>query len=214
MEAQSTWTYNILIRFLIYIADTYNQYIEKNGLNVYGSKKLNLPVPELYVIYTGSQEDIPDTISLRNDVFGADSSSIDVTARVIRDSNEGDIINQFIAFAKVYDEQIKTHGYTRKAAEEIIRICLEKDTLTEYMREEEIAEKMFDIIDEDKAFQLALKEEREEGHAEAEIATRVIDVDRVMEEFNCSLNKACDVLGITVEAYHDYKERASEISTI
>ena len=53
VEAQSTWSLNILIRFLLYVADTYNRYIEGNDLNLYSGKTLTLPLPELYVIYTG-----------------------------------------------------------------------------------------------------------------------------------------------------------------
>ena len=50
VEAQSTWSPNIVVRFLLYIADTYNRYIEKNDLDLYTTKKIQLPVPELYVV--------------------------------------------------------------------------------------------------------------------------------------------------------------------
>ena len=47
VEAQSTWTVNIIIRGLMYLVQTYQDYIEKEQLNVYGSSKLALPKPEL-----------------------------------------------------------------------------------------------------------------------------------------------------------------------
>ena len=47
VECQSTFTENILIRFILYLADTYNRYINKMNLNVYGTKKVRLPVPDL-----------------------------------------------------------------------------------------------------------------------------------------------------------------------
>ena len=56
VECQSTFTENILIRFILYLADTYNRYISKMNLNVYGTKKVRLPIPELYVIYHGDRE--------------------------------------------------------------------------------------------------------------------------------------------------------------
>ena len=49
VEAQSTWSINILMRGFIYLAQTYNQYIQKNELNVYSSKKLDFPKPEFYL---------------------------------------------------------------------------------------------------------------------------------------------------------------------
>ena len=53
VEAQSTWSPNILIRSLLYVATTYQQYIDDRHLDVYTSKKICIPKPELYVIYTG-----------------------------------------------------------------------------------------------------------------------------------------------------------------
>ena len=73
VEAQSTFTENILVRFIIYLADTYNRYINKMNLNIYGSKKVHLPSPELYVIYHGDRGNKPDEISLSKDIFGIES---------------------------------------------------------------------------------------------------------------------------------------------
>ena len=48
VEEQSTWSVNIVVRFLMYLGETYRRYIEKNDLDLYTSKKLELPKPELY----------------------------------------------------------------------------------------------------------------------------------------------------------------------
>ena len=64
VEAQSTFTKNILVRFLLYLAETYNRYINRENLNIYGTKTVKLPIPELYVIYHGERGDKPDEIIL------------------------------------------------------------------------------------------------------------------------------------------------------
>ena len=46
VEAQSTWSKNILVRILLYLAMTYQDYITEHGLYVYGSKKIEIPEPE------------------------------------------------------------------------------------------------------------------------------------------------------------------------
>ena len=56
VEAQSTWTVNIVLRSLMYLTQTWQKYIQDTGQNVYGSKKVEIPRPELYVIYTGSRK--------------------------------------------------------------------------------------------------------------------------------------------------------------
>ena len=171
VECQSTFTENILIRFILYPADTYNRYINKMNLNVYGTKKVRLPVPELYVIYHGDRGDKPDEISLSKDIFGVESADnifVDVKAKIIYDSTPGDIINQFITFARVFDEQIQLYGRTRNAVEETLRICRDQDVLKEYLQEKEAEEIMFTWLDEQRAKKFEYEEIKQEGRAEGE----------------------------------------------
>ncbi len=169
VEAQSTFTENILVRFILYLADTYNRYISRMNLNIYGSKKVRLPVPELYVIYHGERGNKPDEITLSKDIFGeeaGDNIFVDVKAKIIYDSTPGDIINQFITFARVFDRKIQEYGRTRKAVEETLRICKDQDVLKAYLEEEEAAEIMFTWLDEQKAKKFEEEEIRQEGRAE------------------------------------------------
>ena len=63
-EAQSTWTSNIIIRALEYLVNSYRRYFTENGMDLYQSKKVSLPKPELYVIYTGNRKKRPERITL------------------------------------------------------------------------------------------------------------------------------------------------------
>lgn len=167
VEAQSSWSENIVVRFLLYLGETYHRYIEKNDLDLYTTKKVVLPKPELYVVYTGDRKTKPETISLKHSFWRTDDCCVDVVAKVIYDSKTGDILNQFIAFSKVFDEQRKEYpDDKRKAVQETIRICKEKDVLKEYLTREEAATVMFAFADQEKEFSRALRNERKEGRAE------------------------------------------------
>ncbi len=50
LEAQSTWTVNILIRILLYLAQSYHEYFERTSQSLYKSAKVKMPKPELYII--------------------------------------------------------------------------------------------------------------------------------------------------------------------
>ena len=170
VEAQSTWSENIVIRFLIYLGETYHRYIQTNGLNEYDSKRVELPKPELYVVYTGERKNRRDKISLKQSFFDNDCCT-EVEAKVIFDSQTGDILNQFITFSKVFDSQRKLYpDDVRYAVRETIRLCREKDVLAAYLKKEEAAAVMFTIADQERAYRLALEEDkaeaREEGRAE------------------------------------------------
>lgn len=153
VEAQSSWSYNILIRILLYLTDTLLGIIKDHeDWDIHGTKRLSLPVPEFYVIYTGERKQIPEHISLRRDFFGYDSP-LDLEARVISAESTEDIIGQYIIYAHVFDQQVGEHGYAPKAAEETIRICKDKGVLKEYLsaHEKEVMTNMIALFEQEEA---------------------------------------------------------------
>ena len=120
VEAQSKFSINIALRMLLYLAATYKEYVEEHKLDLYGSKPVSIPRPELYMIYTGERKDIPDTISFSNEFFDGIKIAIDAEVKVLYQANEKDIIGQYIIFCKVYNEQRKMHGNTKQAVTETI----------------------------------------------------------------------------------------------
>lgn len=52
-EHQSTYNPNMPLRGLLYMAAAFKKYIALNHLDLYGSKRLHLPVPRYYVFYNG-----------------------------------------------------------------------------------------------------------------------------------------------------------------
>ena len=98
VEAQATWSINILIRFLMYLAQIYSDYINAHKLDLYGTNAIPLPEPEFYVIYTGDRREHPEKINLRMEFFDGKEVAIDATAKVIYDGEHGDIINQYVSF--------------------------------------------------------------------------------------------------------------------
>ena len=166
VEAQSVWTLNIIIRALLYLAQTYHDYFERTNQNLYKSKKVKMPKPELYVVYSGNQKNVPDTISLSKEFFGgADDIAIDVKVKVICESDTDSIINQYIIFSKVYDEQRTKYGRTKKAITETIRICKDRNVLREYLedREKEVVSIMMSLYDEEEVMRSYIKSERYEA---------------------------------------------------
>lgn len=104
VESQSTWTFNIIIRALMYLIQTYHDYFKRTNQNLYGSKKVNMPTPELYVIFTGERKNIPDTISLSREFFDGSKIAIDAEVKVLYQENEKDIIGQYITNRENYME--------------------------------------------------------------------------------------------------------------
>ncbi len=166
LEAQSSWTVNILIRILLYLAQSYHEYFERTSQSLYKSRKVKMPKPELYIIYTGNRGRKPDTISLSKEFFDGVDIDIEVRAKVIYESDttesagSGDIINQYIIFCKVFDEQRKLYGMTERAVKETIRICKDRNILKEYLinREVEVVTIMMSLFDDEQIMRTYAKD--------------------------------------------------------
>ena len=185
LEAQSTWTVNIIIRIMMYLMQTYNDYCTENGLDLYGSKKVELPKPELYVIFTGERKDLPEYISLKDEFWDGDAV-VDAKVKVIYDGQPGDIINQYVTFTRVANDQMNKYGRTQKAAEETIRIRINEDVLADYLKEKEvevldIMTALFDEEEVSRRYQLRLKKEQAEIFAQKLLAKSQMSIEDIAD---------------------------------
>ena len=192
LEAQSTWTANIAVRIMMYLMQTYNDYCTENGLDLYGSKKVSLPRPELYVIYTGDRKDHPEYISL-NDEFWGGKAAVDAKVKIIYDGQPGDIINQYVTFTRVVNDQFKKYGRTQKAAEETIRICIDEDVLADYLKEKEvevmdIMTTLFDEEEVTRRYGLRLQREKTEDIAR-NMLTDGIQIEKIAKYTGLSVSE-------------------------
>ena len=115
----------------LYLAATYKEYAEEQKLNLYGTEPVAIPRPELYVVYTGDREDVPETLLL-SDLYGG-SGDAEVRVKVLRGTGNGDIVDQYVRFCKIADEERKRHGRSGKAIEETLRRCIKENVLAPFL---------------------------------------------------------------------------------
>ena len=165
VEAQSTWSPNIVIRALIYLMSTYQDYFSENKIQLYGSKKVEMPKPELYVIYTGDQGSHPDVLSMKDEFFPHADCCIEAKVKIIYLRDNDDIISQYIGFCRIFNEQVALYGRSLNAAKETIRICRDKNLLKEYLSEraKEVEGIMLTLFDQEQVWNV----ERENIRSEA-----------------------------------------------
>ena len=183
VEAQSSvWTVNIIVRALMYLVQTWHDYFERTKQNLYKSKKVQMPMPEIYVLYTGERKTRPSEISLSQEFFDGKECGIDVRVKMIYDGKEGDIINQYVLFTKICNEQMKEHGRTRKAVMEAIRICKDRDVLREYLsnRESEVVSIMMVLYDEEEIMRSYVESERHDEKIET--AKRLLQMQKLTND--------------------------------
>ena len=178
VEAQSTFSPNIVLRMLMYLATTYKEYTSEHKISLYSSRPAVIPRPELYVVYTGEKEDLPARLRL-SDLYGGNGCA-EVEAAVVTDGSG--ILGQYVAFCRISDEQRKLHGNSEQAAQEIVRICLERGILAPFLesRRKEVIDMMHmlftqeevDAVERYNARQEGLREGRLKGRQEGRIEGR------------------------------------------
>lgn len=147
MEAQSTFSVNIALRLLLYLAESYKEYVEENKLDLYGGKAVTIPRPELYVVYTGEREDVPEVLHLSDLYQGPGGAEIEV--KVLCGGREGDILSQYVLFCKIADSCRREYGRSQKAIDETIRRCMEAGVLVPFLasRKKEVQDIMVTLFD-------------------------------------------------------------------
>ena len=218
IESQSTWTPNITFRALMYLVQTYREYFNETRQNIYNSKKLRMPKPEVYVIYTGDRKARPEEISFAEEFFGGEEVCLDLNVKMIYDGKEGDIISQYVAFTKVCNEQVTLYGRTRKAIKETIRICKDKNVLKEYLesREQEVLSMLMELYDQEEVMRSYLESERYEAAQEAAKKaenTTKIQMAREMIHGNEPLEKIIRYSGLSREAVLEIQKEELQMAT-
>ena len=201
-EAQSVWSDNIAYRQLEYYVEWTHKYVVENKYNLYGKKAVRLPVPRFYVVYTGKDEHPENEITLRNTNFGGIEGAVDVKVTVLHMSEDNNILDQYIKFAHVSDEQVREKGRTKEAIEAIIKICIENDILKEFLetRKAEVIDMLDTLFDQEYAVEAYGREEREEGIKDATVRL----VKNLMESMGTTAEGALAALRIPKNEWEQY----------
>jgi len=146
VEAQSTYSENILYRSLMYLAKSYQKYAKDRDIALYGTKKAHMPAPELYMVYSGEKGSHPDILSFKQTFFKDVKCDIEIKIKIIYADGSHSIIDQYIGFCRVLDEQRKLYpDNPRLAIQETVRICKDKDLLKKYLEKHET--EVIDMMD-------------------------------------------------------------------
>ena len=215
-EAQSTFTENIAPRLLMYVANSYREYVDGHNLDLYGSKPLKLPRPELYVVYTGARQKVPDTVHLSDLYEGA--GDVDLCVHVIRRTGTGNILDQYVRFCEIVDEKRRQYGTNEKAIEEMLKQCRGEGILVPFLasREKEVRDIMVTLFDEERIREIhdynmkaegraegkaeGRAEGRAEGKAEGTEQTLLSSIKSLVKTLGLTIEQAMDALSIPSEA--------------
>ena len=171
MEAQTTYTTNIVLRILFYLSETLKNYIiqssENKNLNeLYNTKVRIIPKIKLFVVYTGDKlmqdHDLYlSDVMVENDIV----SDIDMKVRVLCTGSKESILRQYILFTQIFSKQKKECKDIETAVKRTIEICMDDEILKEYLdyRKMEVQEMITAFMTQEEAFESFLQDEVKAG---------------------------------------------------
>lgn len=185
-EHQSTYSPNLPLRYLMYIADLYS--VLTKDENLYGQKPVMLPVPYFVIFYNGEQE-IPDRIVLPlsdlfkmpekfqdSKVYAEMYPALELKA-VLLNINPGhntELLNSCKSLRDYSEYTARVRRYARvmnldDAVERAITECIKEGILAEFLEKNRAEAKSVSIYeyDQEKHLRLEREEAKKEGITEA-----------------------------------------------
>ena len=173
-EHQSTYSPNLPVRYLLYVADVYSDYTK--DMNLYGTKAVKLPTPKFVIFYNGQAEQ-PDRKELKlSELFTVpeEEPSLELKA-VMLNINKGHNRKLMETCRTLHDYAEYTsrvREYAAKmpldeAVERAITECISEGILADFLRKNRAEAKKVSIYeyDEERHMRQTREEGMEEGYA-------------------------------------------------
>lgn len=173
-EHQSTYSPNLPVRYLLYVADVYSDYTK--DMNLYGTKAVKLPTPRFVIFYNGQAEQ-PDRKELKlSELFSIPDAdpSLELKA-VMLNINKGhnrklmETCRTLQDYAK-YTFRVREYAAEMPldlAVEQAITECISEGILADFLRKNRAEAKKVSIYeyDEERHMRQTREEGMEEGYA-------------------------------------------------
>lgn len=143
-EHQSTYSPNLPVRFLVYLAQEYQTVIEQAEKSLYGAGLISLPTPKCVVFYNGTKEMPEEEILRLSDAFEDRTVKADVelTVRMLN-INHGHnrllmekcrVLREYAEFVDITRKFMLEEKHVETALAEAVDYCIEKGILEMFLR--------------------------------------------------------------------------------
>ena len=190
-EQQSTVNPNLPLRFLMYITDIYSAYTK--DMNIYGSKKVQIPLPSFVIFYNGVKSQPDRTEFLLSELFHptTDQPALELKAVMlnINKAHNQELMNachtlrdysEYVARIRTYSAEMPLTDAVEKAITE----CIHENILRDFLLKNRAEAKAMSIYEYDE--EKTLRMFREEGYEDGERNGKIQATIEMCLEFNLS----------------------------
>ena len=204
-EHQSTYSPNLPLRMLLYLADLYAD-MTKNE-NLYGKKKVKIPPPQFIIFYNGVERQ-PDRRILRlSDLYEAEEEEHKLELEAVMLNVNAGHNRELLQSCKTLADYAEYTACIRKYAEEMdtedavecaIAECIQEGILEEFLRKNRAEAKRMSIYEYDQARHIRQEREdaRNEGRQEEKriVAARLAEMGMTAEQIAQAVGETAAVV--------------------
>ena len=227
-EHQSTINPNMPLRDLFYVSTVLKGRVRDE--NLYGQALIKIPAPRFVVLYNGTDEQPEYQILKLSDSYEKkqENPELELTV-VVYNINWGhneelleacQLLKEYAQFVNQVREYAG-EASIKEAVEKAVDYCIENNILADFLskyRMEAVDMCIFEFNEEkflkserewsyNNGYEAGLKLGREEAREEGRKETLIKNIETLMKNLGIDLQKACESLGISVEEYHNAKEK-------
>lgn len=194
-EHQSTYSFNMLTRMLLYIAEEYKRLLDGSMDLLYQKDGVMIPAPEFYMVYTGEWKEAYKAELLLSDLLVQQTGALELKVSVIYDPAEESILGEYTSMIKEIESLIADGMQKMTAIETVVSeyrnsryrisdfLIKRKDVLLMFNRDITLEE----IIE------VRGREERQKGRMEGKMEGRIM----AYHEFGLSVKEIAMRLSIS-----------------
>lgn len=189
VETQEEASPNIAFRMFGRGAQTLLNYLTEQGYDIEKETEEPIPVPRLENYAIQISNDSPDVWRLSDLIRNL---SEEYVVRVIKETKENNIINQYIRFYRIANEQMSRYGHSQETLKEIIDICLREGVLRGFIepRKAEIINMMNGLFGQAEFMRQNERANRKEGQKQGREDELLRVVRAMMENLNLTVDQA------------------------
>ena len=166
LEVQSTWSDNVLLRFIRYYSELLPKMVDNYLTLQYSRGRIkDLPVPEFYLLYTKDEEVKRKEMKL-SEIFFNETDSINLKVKVLTKDNAIGILKEYTHFCIILDRYLKEHEDKEVAIALAIEEGIKKGLLKDLLIERELEVKK--MISNDILWELEFKHAYDDSYRRGE----------------------------------------------
>lgn len=196
-EHQSTYCPNMPLRGVFYLADIYRKYVDASGGDLYGSRRLMLPLPQYLVFYNGTAQ-LPDRMVLKlSESYYlpeglAAEPSLECSALMLNINlgHNRELMDncrklwEYAVFVERIRERLAAGEQLEEAVKQAVDICMKEGVLADILRTQraEVEELMWAEFNEERFIAKEKEYSWEDGNKAGKVKGRAESILEILEE--------------------------------